>query len=707
MDIKNLEKDNSITMHIKYLKGIGELRARWFKNLGVTKVIDLMEFFPTNYIYRQINPSNVDLMVGERITLTVNVNWVEIRTTAKKRQQLNVGVNDGKSQLICTWFTYPKHYEKLFKVGMTIWINGVLSDYNHQLQIIHPEFEVLDAEQLDKERISPDSDFWKQRSVLPVYRLSGNLTQGVVRKAVFNAFAGYADLLDETLPKFILSKYKFPSRKEALQKMHFTLHPDQIETIRKRFAYEEFLYLQLMWARHNVNHRNQVKGICFENKKVLVSKLYKRLPFKLTDAQIKVIKELYTDMTSARQMSRLLQGDVGSGKTIVVVFTMLLAVENGYQAVIMAPTEILAEQHYRNISDLLDPLGINVCILKGGSYKGKNQTKDDISTGKAQIIIGTHALIQDDIVFYKLGFAAVDEQHRFGVEQRALLARKDFHPDLLYLSATPIPRSLAMTVYGDLEVSVLDELPPNRKQVQTLIRSNSKIELVYSEIRKELKKGRQLYIVCPLIEESDKIDLMDAERLFVHISTKVYPEYVTRLLHGRMKAIEKDEIMRSFKAGEINILVSTTVIEVGVDVPNASVILIEHAERFGLSQLHQLRGRVGRGGDQSWCYLIEHFPISAVGRERLATLAGSSDGFVIAEKDLELRGPGECFGTEQSGLPNFRYANLLRDQEILKQARSDAFDIIKEDPELSQPQHLLIKHEFERLYLIKECLIQY
>ncbi|MBM4400199.1 MAG: ATP-dependent DNA helicase RecG, partial [Candidatus Cloacimonetes bacterium] len=419
-----------------------------------------------------------------------------------------------------------------------------------------------------------------------------------------------------------------------------------------------------------------------------------------------------------------------SGKTIVTLFGMLLAVENGYQAVLMAPTEILAEQHYQNIGILLknakmdwipDQVGndidvvnrqngidtVNVCLLKGGQYKGKKDVKEQIASGEINLIIGTHALLQEDVQFKALGFIAVDEQHRFGVEQRAKLSRKDKHPDMLYLSATPIPRSLAMTVYGDLEVSTLDELPPNRKPVSTYVRSSGKLDLVYEEIRKELKKGRQVYIVCPLIQESEKLDLLSAEALFKHIKTKVFPEFSTALLHGRMKSIDKDSIMHKFKQDEIKVLVSTTVIEVGVDVPNASVMMIEHAERFGLAQLHQLRGRVGRGAEQSYCFLIEHFPISNIGRERLASMTGTTDGFVIAEKDLELRGPGEFFGTEQSGMPKFRFANLIRDQHILKLTRIDASDLIIKDFDFNAEEHSMVKKQFKMLYASREQLMQY
>ena len=698
-------KEFNTGMPLQYLKGVGEVRARLLNKVGISKVIDLMEYFPLTYIQRQINPSLFELIPGQRIALTAMIQWKDIHLTTRNKRQLLLGISDGKALLTCVWFSYPKIYEELFVPGDTIWISGVLGEYNGQLQIVHPEFELLREE--SDEPGDAASRFWKERLVLPVYGLTANLTQNVIRRAIYHAFKQFASTLEESLPEEIVSKYSFAPRSQALQMMHFTTNPDKIDELRFRFAYEEFFYLQVMWARHNHYHKSVVQGISFENKKDLTTRLYKKLPFKLTGAQKKVIREIFDDMTGERQMSRLLQGDVGSGKTIVVLFAMLLAVENGYQAALMAPTEILADQHYANISALLEGFELQIVLLKGGVSKQKTELKAAIADGRAQIVIGTHALLQDDVEFYRLGFAAVDEQHRFGVEQRATLAAKDQHPDLLYLSATPIPRSLAMTVYGDLEVSILDELPPNRKPVNTLIRSHAKIDLVYQEIRKELHKGRQIYIVCPLIEESDKVDLLDAQRLYEHIATKVFKDSTVALLHGRMKSKDKDSIMLRFKAGEFQILVSTTVIEVGVDVPNASVMVIEHSERFGLSQLHQLRGRVGRGADQAYCYLIEHQPIGKIGRERLTTMAGTTDGFEIAEKDLELRGPGEYFGTEQSGLPRFRFASLIRDQHILKLARADAFDIIREDPELSSEKNTIIKQYFERQYSAKERLIQY
>lgn len=696
---KKPEYRDDTRMEVKYLKGVGEARARQLAKVGVKTVLDLFEYFPRAYISRRINQSIIEMRPGDNIALTCMISWVDERRTHKGKTILNVGISDGKATLVCTWFTYSKSYPGLFKPGSHVWVAGQLSEYNGQLQLMHPEFELVDDAEED--------DFWKQRSILPVYSLTGDLTQKFFRKAIYKAFELYADRIGENLPPGILEKHGFPPRKAALQKMHFALDPREAEKTRRRFVYEEFFYSQLLWARHRHFHHSETKGIAFENKKQLTSRLYQKLDFQLTGAQKRVVREIFADMTSEKQMSRLLEGDVGSGKTIVTLFAMLLAVENGYQAAIMAPTEILADQHYANVSRFLAGLPVRVALLKGGNYKGKSQVKEDIRQGEAQIIIGTHALLQGDIEFNRLGFVAVDEQHRFGVEQRAALARKDKHPDLLYLSATPIPRSLSMTVYGDLEVSVIDEMPPGRKPVRTLVRSSQKIDLVYREVAKELAQGRQVYVVCPLIEESTKIDLLDAQRLHKHISTKVFPQYTCVLMHGRMPAGEKYDIMLRFKAGEINILVSTTVIEVGVDIPNASVMIVEHAERFGLAQLHQLRGRVGRGGQQAWCYLIEHFPVGKIARERLDTLARTTDGFLIAEKDLQLRGPGEFFGTEQSGLPQFRFANLVLDQDVLRIARGDAFAIIGSDPGLDSPENALIRKVYDVQYTGKEVLVQY
>lgn len=698
-DTKKIPFD--IKMPIKYMKGVGDQRARLLAKLGVHSPLDLMELFPRYYINRNLHPSLADCEIGSRIAFTAMISWVDVRVSRKGSKMLYLGVSDSKLTLICLWFHYPPQYEKMFQPGRLIWLSGTLSDHDGQLQLTHPDFEML---QEDEEQ---ENDFWKTRSVLPVYPLSGSLTQKTMRRLVYKAFELFADSIDELLPQSLIDQYSFLPRKIALQKMHFGLDPEEIKRVRRRFSYEELFYSQILWARHRYYHTAEDNGIVYENKDRLKKMLWKALPFQLTKAQIKVIREIFADMCSSRQMSRMLQGDVGSGKTIVSLFAMLLAVDNGYQAALMAPTEILADQHYANLGRLLQGMPVNLALIKGGAGKAKEEIKKDLAAGSIDIVIGTHALLQENVGFHKLGFIVVDEQHRFGVEQRAGLARKDSRPDLLYVSATPIPRSLSMTVYGDLELSILDELPPSRKAVQTYVRSENKIDTVYQDLRRELEQGRQVYIVCPLIEESDKLDLLDAKRLFTHISEKVFPQRRCAMLHGRMNPKEKDEIMLAFKAGHTDILVSTTVIEVGVDIPNASVMVIEHAERFGLAQLHQLRGRVGRGAQQSYCYLIAHYPMSKLARERLDTMVRTTDGFVIAEKDLELRGPGELFGTEQSGLPKFKFANIITDQDLLREVRKDAFAIIREDPDLQKPENAFLGLIYKRLYTRKEELILY
>ncbi len=699
MEKQTKERKTDTSMEVKYLKGVGELRARFLARLGIHTVMDLMEHFPRDYISRRIEPALTDMKPGDRVAFTASISWVDVRSTRNGKSILNVGISDSLATVVCSWFSHPKGYETLFKPGRTLWVNGALSEYNGQLQMLHPDFELVEE--------SGDDDFWHERAVLPVYPSSAQLSQTMLRRLIYLAFQGFVDKIDEKLPLQIIEKHGFQPRRVALQKMHFTLSPEDVSQVRRRFVYEDFFYSQVLWARHKHIHGERRNGISFENRRDLTSQLRQRLPFELTSAQKRVIREIVAEMTSPRQMSRLVQGDVGCGKTIVTLFAMLLAVENGYQAALMAPTEILADQHYGNILRLLVGMPVNVCILKGGTYKGKSATRDDIAAGKYDIVVGTHALIQETTAFYRLGFVAVDEQHRFGVQQRAALARKDTHPDLLYLSATPIPRSLSMTVYGDLEVSLIDEMPPNRKPVETLVRSVQKIDTVYAEVGSELSQGRQAYVVCPLIEESDKVDLLDAQRLHAHLSTKVFRGYKCELLHGRMPPKQKDEIMLRFKTNAIAVLVSTTVIEVGVDVPNATVMIVEHAERFGLAQLHQLRGRVGRGAQKSRCYLIEHFPVGAVARERLYTMASTTDGFVIAEKDLELRGPGEVFGNEQSGMPDFRFASIIGDQDVLRQARSDAFEIISEDPDLSLDKNAFLKKIYDASYAAREQLIFY
>ncbi len=692
---------NPLENEIKYLKGVGEHRARLLNKLNIFTIGDLMEHFPRDYINRKSAVKIRDLPSNEYCSFVGKVTSVEKRHAAARKQQLNVVISDGEDFLFLTWFKFGNWLVKQFEIDQQIWVSGMLTEFRGAPQIVHPQIEILD----DKDT---RTDFWKERSVLPVYRLTDGISMTVVRNLVYKAFELYSNSIEETLPGYILNKFDSTHRKISLQKVHFSQHPDEIPGIKQRFAFEELFFIQLMLARSKYHHHRKKQGYQFELKHTFTTRLKNSLPFKLTSAQKCVIREIVEDMTSSHQMSRLLQGDVGSGKTIVTIFAMLLALENGFQSVLMAPTEILAEQHFNSLSHFLkNQPKIRIALLKGGNYKGKTQILEKIKNGELDIIIGTHALIQKDVEFHKVGFVAIDEQHRFGVEQRAVLSRKNHHPDLMYLSATPIPRSLALTVYGDLDVSVIDELPPHRKPIKTYWRNSDHKNIIYEEVKKQLENGWQVYIVCPLIEASEKSDMLAAETLFIEISTKIFPRLNTKLLHGRIKTTDKDTIMEEFKNGNIHILVSTTVIEVGIDVPNATVMIIEHAERFGLSQLHQLRGREGRGSKESFCYLIVYPPISEDGRERLKVMIETNDGFIIAERDLEIRGPGDFFGTEQSGMPLYKHANILRDQKLLQQARDLAFDVIHEDHELQMSKNESLKNKYFSEFLQREKLFNF
>ncbi len=687
------------TAEVKYLKGVGEHRAKLLAKLGVRTYNDLLEFFPRDYIQREAKSSIGELESGSRSSVTGKIVSI-LENVRGNQRKLNMVITDGENELLCTWFRYGNWLKDMIKEGDKVWVSGVISSYRNRFQLVHPELEVLDKDE-------DTTSFWHSRSVLPVYHLTDKLKIWQMRNIIYNIFRLHADEIEETLSEGLLERFGWLPRRISLQKIHFSTEPEKVPRYKERYAFEELFYNQLMLARVRQNNENIKKGISFELKRTYTTQLKKSLRFRLTSAQKRVIREIVEDMISGYQMNRLLQGDVGSGKTIVTLFAMLLAVENGYQAVLMAPTEILAEQHYLSFNSFLAGMDIRIALLKGGNYKGKKKTKEEIKAGEIQIVVGTHALLQKDVEFHRIGFLAVDEQHRFGVVQRSLIPSKGDKPDLLYMSATPIPRSLALTVYGDLTVSVIDELPPGRKLIETVWKGEGRRADAYNYARAEVRRGRQVYIVCPLIEESEKSDLLAAETLFEDIRASIMPESRAELLHGRMKTAEKDEIMKRFKGHEFDVLVSTTVIEVGIDVPNASVMIIEHAERFGLSQLHQLRGRVGRGSASSCCFLIAYYPLSREGSARLNTMVETNDGFVIAEKDLELRGPGDFFGTAQSGMDLFRHANIVRDRQLLIHARAVAGWVLEGDPELISEENKVIRRTYERLYAEREKLFKF
>jgi ATP-dependent DNA helicase RecG len=526
--------------------------------------------------------------------------------------------------------------------------------------------------------------------LVPIYGLTRGLTARPMRRLMKRLVDGYVDGLEDPLPEGLLARHRLEPLGPALRAGHFPKTEADYAAARRRLVYDEFLLLQLGLAirRHRQGRR---PGLAMNPPGALARRLLASLPFTLTPAQERVWREIRMDMAEPYPMNRLLQGDVGSGKTVVAALAILTAVESGYQAALMAPTEILAEQHLMTLAQLLEPLGVEVALLTN-AVKGKARERvlAGVAGGAIACVVGTHALVQEAVRFHRLGLAVVDEQHRFGVHQRATLKGKGESPDVLVMTATPIPRTLALTLYGDLEVSVIDQLPPGRKPVVTRARPGSARGKIYRFLREQVGAGRQVYVVCPLVEESETVDLQAATEMAERLQQEVFPDLRVGLLHGRMSFPEKDRVMRDFKAGAIHILVSTTVIEVGIDVPNASVMLIEHAERFGLSQLHQLRGRVGRGPWKSYCILLSGAS-SPEARMRLDAMAATNDGFKIAEVDLSLRGPGDFFGTRQSGLPEFRVADLLRDAAVLEAARRDAATLIREDPNLLAPEHRALR----------------
>jgi ATP-dependent DNA helicase RecG len=526
------------------------------------------------------------------------------------------------------------------------------------------------------------------------------LNSRAMQKIIESAFGMIRERLPESLSPDVVQAARVMPFHDAIENIHFPKNPLLLRDAEYRLKFEELFYIQLSIVRYAADRKSKLNGFVFKRVGKNLNTFYKKhLPFELTNAQKRVIKEIRRDMGSGKQMNRLLQGDVGSGKTLVALMSMLIAIDNDFQTCLMAPTEILASQHFATFSELLSDMEVNVALLTGSTRKKERESiLEELQSGKIDILIGTHALIEDVVQFQNLGFVVIDEQHRFGVVQRAKLWKKNDHPPhVLVMTATPIPRTLAMTVYGDLDVSVIDELPPGRKPVKTIHRYDKKRGALHAFLRDQIHAGRQVYVVFPLIEESENLDLRSLEEGYLHIK-EAFPEFTVCKMHGRMKPAEKDEVMRRFAANEVQILVSTTVIEVGVNVPNASVMVIESAQRFGLAQLHQLRGRVGRGADQSYCILITPYELSADTRKRIEIMTETNDGFAIAEADLKLRGPGDLEGTQQSGIPfNLKISDIVRDHDILFRAREIAEEIIAKDPNLEQPEHLVLKQQLDRL----------
>ncbi len=717
---------------ITFVKRVGPRRADVFASIGIHTVRNLFHMYPRKYLDRssivKINDLWQYVDTGMEVTVVAVVRGKDIVRSYKKRERFILVVGDEQSFMDCIWFRRVRTMERIFRKGERLAISGQVTDFNGTLQMVHPSFDRLSPQKDDDEEYNWEEMFNTGR-ILPIYTETADMKEAglegsVLRSIVLQAFEKFGDHLEEHLPEELIHRRNLIKYPLALQTVHFPKSAEAIQRSRERLKYDELFFLQMLLGYRRRGAR-RVPGISFNVKSDLARTLVNRLPFSLTIAQKRVIKEIAADMESNKPMHRLLQGDVGSGKTIVSVLSMLVAVDNDYQAVFMAPTEILAVQHFTNISRLLEPIGLQPVLLIGSQKKNERKPiEESVADGSAKVIIGTHALFQESVSFNKLGFIIIDEQHRFGVMQRLRLYEKaktpetnGRAPDLLVLTATPIPRTLSLTLYGDLDTSILDERPPGRKLVKTAVRTKNERDKVYVFARDEVKKGRQVYVVYPLIEQSEKIDLKAAKEGYEELQKGIFKDYTVALLHGKMAREENEDIMSRFRDGRIDVLVATTVIEVGVDVPNATIMIIEHAERFGLSQLHQLRGRVGRGTDQSYCILIHYLsPYNKAaafnrgsltdrslqkeeekqkGMVRLETISSTEDGFKIAEVDLKLRGPGEFFGVRQSGFPELKLASLVDDKKLLDQARTDAFAIVKSDPHLRETSHESLRHYFD------------
>jgi ATP-dependent DNA helicase RecG len=616
--------------------------------------------------------------VGQEVTVIGQVRQTHFIPGPRPRFVLVV--EDQTDDMACTWFQGGRYLQRHFREGDVLALSGKVELFQGRRQMVHPEYEFVSE--------GGEKDLLHTGGIVPLYASSADLKERGLRSRGFRrlmrgALEEFGEAIEDSLPEEIRMRLGLMGLRESLGQVHFPQSLEEARRARQRLAFDELFEVQVRLARLRHRRRTRPEGIAFRHSQKLVPALLQGLPFSLTGAQERVVEEIAGDMEKPQVMTRLVQGDVGSGKTLVGLCAMLTAVENGYQAALMAPTEILAEQHFLNIQKLVEPLGVKVVLLKGGQRTGqRRQALEAIESGQTQVVVGTHALIQEGVNFARLGLAVVDEQHRFGVMQRGALYQKGDKPDLLVMTATPIPRTLALTLYGDLEVSLIDELPPGRQPVRTARRGADKRPAIFEFAGDQLRQGRQVYVVYPLVEESEKLDLKSAIEGWEELRRGWLSEFAVGLLHGRLEPEEKAQVMEAFKENRLQALVCTTVIEVGVDVSNATVMIVEHAERFGLAQLHQLRGRVGRGTAPSFCILISYQQGAFQGSdaaERLETLVRTQDGFQIAEKDLELRGPGEFFGTRQAGLPQFRVADLVADRDLLQLARQEAIKLVESE----------------------------
>ena len=670
---------------VKFVKGVGPNRVALLNRLGIYTLEDLITYYPRTHEDRSIPKKIIDLLHGEEDLIeAIPVSRMSEIKIRRNFTMYKLIVRDDTGTCQITWYnqTYLKN---MFKVGEKYKFFGKVNKKFNKVDMISPVFD-------------SENSLKNTGKIIPIYPTTYNLPQNTLRKIIENGLAEIDEKLEDTLPEYLLSKYNLCDLNTAIKQIHFPDNFENFNKARKRLVFEELLSMQLALLSLKSQYEVESEGISLD-KNVKMSELIDKLPFRLTKAQLRVLEEIDNDLESSKPMNRLLQGDVGSGKTVVAEIAAYKAVKSGYQVAIMAPTAILATQHLESFTSLLDDTGIKCELLISGiSKKKKEDILERLKNGEIDILIGTHALLEENVVFKNLGLVVTDEQHRFGVRQRSTIAKKGDNPNVLVMTATPIPRTLALILYGDLDISIIDELPPNRKKIDTFPVTKEMDDRVNNFIKEQIDSGRQAYIVCPLVEDSEEIDARSVLELAEKYKNVVFKDYKVEYLHGKMKPKEKDEIMERFKNKEIDILISTTVIEVGVNVPNANIMVIENAERFGLAQLHQLRGRVGRGEYKSYC-ILKYQGNSDVIRKRMNVMKATNDGFIISEKDLELRGTGEFFGTKQHGLPEFKIANLFEDMQVLKLVQSIAIEIIGKDPKLEKEENKklkkLVKNKFQ------------
>ena len=677
--------ENILSKEIKYVKGVGPNRAELLNKLGIYTLEDLITYYPRTYEDRSKPVKIAEVQDGEEVLIEgiAAARVSEIRTRNRKMTIYKLIVKDETGSCTITWFN-QSYLRNMFKQGETYKFFGKVKKIGNKVEMNSPVYDV-------------GVNMKNTGKIIPIYPLTYNLSQNNIRKIIENGLELVKNKLEETLPDYLIKEYKLMDINSATNSIHFPKDFTEFNIARRRLVFEELLSMQLALLSLKSQYKKEIDGIAF-NKEVHMSDVINKLPFKLTKAQLRVLEEIDADLEKVKPMNRLLQGDVGSGKTAVSIIASYKVVKSGYQVAIMAPTAILAKQHLESFKQMLERFDIRCELLISSiTKKKKEEILERLKNGDIDILIGTHAILEDNVEFKNLGLVVTDEQHRFGVKQRTKIIEKGQNPDVLVMTATPIPRTLALILYGDLDISIIDELPPNRKKVDTFAVKKNMEERVNNFVKKQINEGRQAYIVCPLVEENEEMDLKSVEELTKKYKEETFSEYKVEYLHGKMKAKEKDTIMEKFKNGEIDILISTTVIEVGVNVPNASIMVVENAERFGLAQLHQLRGRVGRGEYQSYC-ILKYEGNGKVVQERMKIMTSTNDGFIISEKDLELRGSGEFFGTKQHGLPEFKIANLFEDIEMLKMIQSLAIRIIEKDEKLEKPENKLLNKMVEKKF---------